>query len=74
MVAINWTEDFHELGKAIGRRIKERHGFSRSGNICVEDAIEVPEGNEFFELIREKVVENGNTANTRNDIGDVNYD
>ena len=56
-VFCDWTENFYEIGKAIGRRTKELYGFTRFGSTCVGDAIETPEETDFFRLIREKAIE-----------------
>lgn len=56
-VFCDWTENFHVLGKSIGKRIKELRTFTRFGSNRVGDAVEVPEETEFFELVKAKAFE-----------------
>jgi len=56
-VFCNWTENFNELGKAIGQRIRQLLSFNRFGSICAGDAIETPEESEFFALVKSAATE-----------------
>jgi hypothetical protein len=50
----DWTFDFYVVGRQIGKRIKELSQFTRVGSTQVGDAVEVPNREEFFRLIRSR--------------------
>ena len=73
----DWTFDFYVLGRQIGKRVKELIQFTRFGSTQVGDAIEVPNEEGFFKLVKERAERFGelvpNVSNPARFLGNASF-